>query len=600
MKSPILLNNEDETSKQALAALGSEENPYDCSSKAYAKLYNFYSQDPTRIGELFVISEKVSVGEYIPSNAISLFSEFGIRSSYMRYQSNCVAKCLLIIPAHAMVSAAELESFIASRSLELQQQLEADNEEFLTNERMDCVIEMTKQSQIDLCKMMLACGREAELANMIDLLSLYKCYNLYLYTGQISRRKRTPLDNYKKYECNGVPLFRFVLVDDLLAKYNCFTQNYYTNAKNITELVNEFRTLAKSNSLFYADILDVFDDAIVCEKCHAPSADTLASFWCKVAAYCTMAYSMKFCIPDGFSDVFTHYCAQMHSRLYCHCGDYLKMLQNIPEISVKLSPLFNSYAYLNKNMIAANPRLYNIRVAYQYYELDNSGWRIEHANSPLADLEIIDINSVCQMNTTDVNTAVQNSAKLKSLLQRFDTVQDNQTSTFDCTNTFAFRKDGKTCIALLKQLSGKLPFIMTPVDGKLNAFKVDLDVTQLERLQDVRVLFSTIYMKKVFDKLCGRETKQSEFNWYLPETSIGLMFLNEEILPGVSDNITPVKYDTLGLWNPVSLQLRGNLSDSKLTTVIPLKGLKREYLTYYGGPVPCRNTDLFIREELWR
>lgn len=560
-------------------------NPFDCTSDAYALLYTFYKEDDNRIGRLFEVPPSMNYSDVFPIHAIEMISDFGIRSSYASFVKDKADRSLIIIPDEAMSSVTALREFI-------------EEWELSHVPCTDYVLEMSHERQEEWRKWMLTSGRDDELNEIISLLASYTSFNCYLAEDREGRKRESGVKDYNNLTVHGKPLFDLVYVDDIFSDYNCFTGYYNFNVNNINLLVGALRNMAKPNTLFYLSALDNLDSAVVMEKTHASSLDQLDSMWCRIAAYCTMRYGMKFAMPDGDDKVFLQYCRDMHSKLFCHCTDYLRILQRLPEITVHSGVSFMSYAILNRKLMQKYPEKYRLLVSYKYFPLEEKQWRIEEALSPLDTLDLVDINSVFHLDIQDVRTAIISLYRLRELCERFNLVCPERT--FDCENIFIFREDGKLYLALLDSITGSLPFRLIPVIPGYPEIKVELSAWELTGLCDVRVLACTYWNNKLFSQVLGRTLKTSELYWYYPKSSVGILYVNSRVLPGVTKHLEGIDFDTIGLWNSVSSQLRGDLTNNQLVSVFPLKGLKREFLTYYGGPHPCGDTTLIVRESLWR
>ncbi len=560
-------------------------NPFDCKSDAYALLYTFYKEDNSRVGRLFEVPPSMNYSDVFPVHAIKMLEDFGIRSSYASFARAKADRTLIIIPEKALSSVVALEKFIVEWE---------DRYAPCT----DCILEMSHERQEEWRKEMLTNGRADELSGILALLAAYSGFNSYLMEDRESRKRESGTQGYKNLLANGKPIFDLVYVDDLFSRYNCFTQYYDFNVNNINRVVEGLRAMAKPNTLFYLNALDNLDATVVMEKTHAGSVDELDSMWCRIAAYCTMRYGMKFAMPDGDDRVFLQYCKDMHSRFYCHCTDYLRILQRLPDITVHSGASFMSYAVLDRKLLQEYPDRYRLLVSYKYFPLEGEQWRIEEALSPLDKLDLVDVNSYFHMDVSDVRSALSSLYRLRELCDRFNLVCPERT--FDCENIFIFREGGKDYLALLDSVTGALPFHLIPVIPGYPEIKVVLSAGELTELCDVRVLACTYWNNRMFCKALGRTLKTSELYWYYPKSSVGILYVNSRVLPGVANNLEGIDFDTVGLWNSISSQLRGDLIENPLLKVFPLKGLKREFLTYYGGPHPCGDTTLNVQESLWR
>ena len=82
-----------------------------------------------------------------------------------------------------------------------------------------------------------------------------------------------------------------------------------------------------------------------------------------------------------------------------------------------------------------------------------------------------------------------------------------------------------------------LPFHLIPVIPGYPEIKVVLSAGELTELCDVRVLACTYWNNRMFCKALGRTLKTSELYWYYPKSSVGILYVNSRVLPGVANTI---------------------------------------------------------------
>lgn len=224
--------------------------------------------------------------------------------------------------------------------------------------------------------------------------------------------------------------------------------------------------------------------------------------------------------------------------------------------------------------------------------------KFDHRN-----VKIRDVRDFYDLHTMEYETALGEMEKLNKLLVNAREILDVKDRSLDCSNTLFFEYEGELKLGYLTQLNYKVKYKLTPLaKGYKVRNIVTFDENDLHSLVDIRAYDDYI-------AICGKALEQDPdlLKINLPDTIIGFLIKDAHRSAENITSETGLPFDTIALHSEVASSWRGNNIETLLECGLPIGGLQRNFLTFFGGPVPYHGTNLLetkaklvIGPELWR
>ena len=548
------------------------------------------------------LSSDMHLSDILDLSAREIYRHYGITCTDDSFDTINIPAALLAIPGEMLVSFETLENY---RQQELAK-ITGDCAFFASS-----ILMLNAQQQQDWYQTAIE-QNEEDTNKILGLLKELGCYNLRVVVDD-SIQYSSMIDRYRAYNSELNPdIFDIVNVDDLFVKYNCFTGHHPANMLNLQNIIKEMIKIIETNEktksrsfgvFFTTNLIYQLDN----ESLHAllpnVSKSAFILLWTSIAAYMTLKYNAHFDIPKELELKVLQRMQQIFSPRYNYVENTIKYLLNLPQVTIAAKNNFSSYCILDKASLARSITQ-GIRAVIAYLPLDNlADAEVMRETVDIKELNIIPFNTMFNLHTTDYEAARIELDRLSKLLHIFDERLE-LTKTNAClniNNTCFCDIDGKQCIVYVASLTGELPFICFPLINKTKPFKINLPLVEVYELHDIRLNDIHRINTPTFREIFRRDVQMREFYRELNDTAEGVLLLGLHTDPGkiISGDGTDLHFDTVGIWNRISSDLRGQNLNS-LASCIPLRGLKMHLLSFFGGPHPYITKDFHIDQDLWK
>lgn len=409
------------------------------------------------------------------------------------------------------------------------------------------------------------------------------------------------------------PVYRgktLINILSLFVKYNCISHGVsakdsvsrqYALIKECLQMYEEDK-----NIVFYCDISDTQYLAKL-SRTSILSLNKVEEFmYSGIAAYLTVCG-----VPCYVNNVyFTRY-----ARLICNFSDP-KIMYLSDRIAYLKNPLrmgvMNALKNGNFKSIAQLQDVIDLTYQLRFVPLKpaNVGEHLEIASDSVKEVKfnhrnvkIRDIRDFYTLHTMDYALAKSELDDLDGLLINAREILGIKERSLDCSNTMVFEYNGGLHLGYLTHLSYSVKYRLTPL---ARGYKIRNDVilneNDLHMLVDIRAYGD-------YTAICGKALSQDPdlLKSNLPDTTIGFLIKDAH---KAAENITAdtdVPFDSIALHSEVASSWRGNNIETLTQCGLPVSGLQKNFLTFFGGPVPYHGDDisdnkarLNIGPELWR
>lgn len=237
----------------------------------------------------------------------------------------------------------------------------------------------------------------------------------------------------------------------------------------------------------------------------------------------------------------------------------------------------------------------------KHLTLSDSEYR--EINFDYRDINIRDIRDFYDLHTMDYAKALEELQALDGLLTNAWEILEIKDRALDCSNTLVFEFEGGLKLGYLTQLKYSAKYRLTPLArGYSIKNEIYLDEEALGSLVDIRAYSD-------YRAICGTALARDPdlLARQLPNTSIGFLITGAH---KSAENITEasgIPFDAIALHSKVTSLLRGDNINVLVKCGLPIKGLQKNFLTYFGGPVPYhgespldKKAKLDIGPNIWR
>lgn len=377
---------------------------------------------------------------------------------------------------------------------------------------------------------------------------------------------------------------KYVLVDfvDLLVETNCLkTGDTGYTVSCLNKLINNICTYDRNKTVFY------FNSNNRKLKQYILSTQQVYSrFYLPLAVIMSIQYGYLFHVTDDKINTVHEYYNNIMGNRSNHCCDYLRNLMN----PIKIGCMVSHASYMLCTLAKEN---YNLVVdLVEMDELidsdDQSQILSYRKNMSISDIDIVDITDYFMINSKDSSVVFDELYRLNKLSTIFtEVLQKNGSNVIsDCSNSLILSVDGKHYFAFVRSINFKYLYNIRCIDSDIKR-TVELDSDTVTSVMDLR-LFTDYrerfpkYIPIIDSKKFGRSYKGV---LYRVASNNGCDYCDVDIVP----------LDNVFLYSYITQEFRGE-SVFKYTDDIPSIGLKRKFLSFYGGPVPVTGTDKYSIE----
>lgn len=531
------------------------ENPFEITGTVFKQIYLFYKNQPLE-NTYFINLDNYSnqdsyIMDYIRTNDLQIYAKYGISIDFNPLPKKILKP--LIIDNDTFTNGSFIE-----RLKELTEQfrnVDIEDKPFIVIE-----VPLTKQESY-----FRRCTPEKQ-----DIIrEFYKNCNVAnsWLDQDFYKNVREEIKKSKFYtKLEQIDFFKLLYDNDCLK----VTDINYTISK-LKEFVDYIENTYNSKDvLFYFDIHSNVREYITTDVKIIHDR-----FYLPLAAYLSLKHSYKFYVSNSNMTVFRSYASSFFNREHNHMSDYINMLLNPIKVGVHYADS-GAHSICQINKIHKDIIVDMLEVYFNNDELQIKGAPI--INNRLGTFKTMNINNFYNMDTDNYDEAAFELKRLNNFLFKANKLlqSKNNDIVVDCSNSFICSINDRLFLCYVKFLNVKYEYQMkslTDVDFKRT---VTFDIKEMESLVDLR-LFPDYQL--LGDKLCEIVNSVQ-----LPKTSDGIL-ANIPIGNGTKGILADsgLSFDALGLWSPISRQFRGD-KVFNFTKYIPSLGIKKSFLTYYGGP----------------
>lgn len=383
------------------------------------------------------------------------------------------------------------------------------------------------------------------------------------------------------------PFFLDKYMGDLLEEFKTSNRRTLDKFKELEDAVLDFRK----------------DNPNLVLMCEGPVPDHTSA----VCAYLFYKYRIPNNLPAG-----THtglYLDKVSDLLFNKnrmlVEEQLAYLKDLPRVGV-------SFAAQQRLSFLVLIEKYNMecKVLIRYMDIEAPSTLIK-AELNLSEIAIIPWKYEYRIDTTDVSTFRAEHDKIMKLFITFESLDSKTAKTLDMTNTCLLQIDGEKKLAVVEDISLKLPCVYTPIHNSLGKFSKVLGLSDISRVLPIDVLpgykehlakplssIITAFEKSTPGK--GLAIQKEIAKFYKHDHAYGTILsefgnAGHRLLgfSGVDDFVT------IGLWWNETYRYRVALG-KLLSPYLDIKASRKYtgFFSIFGGPLPMFGDLLDIREEV--
>lgn len=288
-----------------------------------------------------------------------------------------------------------------------------------------------------------------------------------------------------------------------------------------------------------------------------------------------------------------------------YVDDYLHFIERFPDFSLKFS---NEAAFLMvRDRVKEYQNRHDYKVSFRALcaevDLDNRKLLEPFTKVPVE----IDLSSVETISFPEY-FGLSNSREIGGVFREANTfantideairsVYPYDDFILNCCNLLLFKNHGRTYVSYVISIQAKYPFKVRPLSDKFPSFTIDLDLSQLLSLYDVRLLFG---LDTVVQEIASNHSAYDVLDFSRKESDLNgcvLRCLTNNWSNSIhNDRLTS---EDLAMWSDSTESIRHK--SPALTSLFSIKQLqKRGIIGYYGGPIPYTANHLIVTDDLWR
>ena len=514
----------------------------------------------TRDITFFIDPGSLNISDYLNAELTRKYNEYGI---YTEDGIRLGMKTpILIMPKEALQNPTEFKAFMS------------DVVEEEAAEVFDIVIEASKADQR-------AMYAEALASNPVfaEKLKEFYCREDLANAGVDAGERDSVKDVIKRN-----PVFhnyKLLNVAPILYKYQCLKpatdRSVFLSCVN--KAIEEILSLTDMSTVNYFDLSEVlFSGSDVINAQYA--SHLRRTLYLKLAGYLALTKGLHFYVENVDNAAYKATIREFYSRNNMYLGDYLNYLKNPIKVGVIQRQGNPAFLYQKEKSDQDEVQLHArvTPLAKKHGELVLGSDECKDVVVSLKNLQIVPITEFFNLHTLDFEVGKAELKKLNAFMDSFQHVLDLKDRSVDCSNTCFAVISGKLMILYVTRLDAKIHYVADLlVQTDSHPMHKVLDNNQLQTLVDVRAFadYTLIINEAQRAKLTS-----------VPNTSDGCI---QNFSGFVQDNLTSTSglyYDSIALWNPVSKCARGGRVSKLVDSELPIEGLRKEFLTFFGGPHP--------------
>lgn len=569
-----------------LEPYNSVKQAYDVQSNIRMQLYTFFKTHEQGIFYTFEYPSSKELLKYINSEHLDIYHLYGLY--FEDGARNAIHNYLMPIPSDVFRGMAD-DPQVFSRHVDSFCKKYGITEDEITFS----VIECSKQEQSDYINRLLAAGRNVDVYR--------KCYKEYKIDN--------PGFNFdvivagSKYE--QCPAFRgctFVNFAKFLVESGCMRAVGYSHTIYLQlELLRKLEAMDPDTVVFYCNPDDIAIPYQQKVSIYGPYHETVYRLYVVFAAYLTVKHNFRFDMPDRLFQRYVTSVRDLSARQKRYLDRYLEYVDNPIPVSVIQED--GQPAFLCQQKKASTDF---VQLTMQYFEVEDGecipdSYTMERLM--LKDIELLHVTDLYRLHTLDYEEGRAEMMRLQALLDKVQAELCRKKlvvmESLDCSNTILFRKDGKLYVGYVSEVNAKKHYstrIILP--GYEYQEDKDFSARELSAMMDIRCFpdYRMLFKQDITPLFHAPD-----------ETSDGFLSILAEHHQEAATEACGLAYDSIGMWHKCSRLLRGRRVSKLLNCKIPVTGIRRNFLSFFGGPHPYRGKDnvlgkptLNLDYELWR
>lgn len=525
---------------------------YNIEDPVIERILNFYSRVQFCYEGYCIRYEKGTYSDIYRNDELETYHKFGI---YFLGEQNIPdiinVTNLLVIPKETFQSCSQLESWLKDRD----------------TSSCTFVIGMGKEEQNTWAK------TAPDYNDFIGLLEEYEIVNDHIPRVDVDRAIE---DATKRYS-NACKFLKVFDCYEIFRENICVSNSIELNLKNIQIVANILESMVKEDSRILFTI-----------SSFKQKDQSLLFSYCAVAVYLEIKCGARFVIPESASSVYAAIYHDIYGRTYLYCHEYINNFKNVRPVNFYYPPSrFGCFVCPVKD---GN----NMIVQFVSAPVDDPT-NITYNNVPIMNLDVIDLTELYNLHTFDYEEGFREMERLKEDTKEFYAAAYKDFPIIDCSNFFMYSKNGKRYYAVLQSINGTIKTICQPIAGIYPKIVKNFTTKEIEQMRDIRDLVNAD-LKKIVLKL--GYTGDIEDCYIKESPAVKRILFKSAQGKAVPLSESVIAFDDYGLIGNTAAKFRTFLPED-FSKIIPIKGLRKYFLSFFGGPHPQSGIDLNITNHLW-
>lgn len=615
---------------RALFKIANNKNTYNFINPLCVIIYEFYKK--YSFGEVYLITDASSFLEELIKNKIDVkltskfFNHFGIyfdvtKNIFVKPEMNYIVLSSEKI-SPLMSGGGESSKIGALNLLEIVKK--NCNSEFKTF----FVIELFHE-YYDINE------RSALVAYLAKYFDKIQFFNKDLETIYIAGLYKNAVIFNINYYKRKLPGSQFVNLYPYIYKYCISEIDSMKNAISAKRLLSYLVKCAKNareagrDLIYYYSVDPTIN--IVSDKGDSVVKDDMEQIYAAFSTILISKYLCKCIINTNHIVIQKVYCTYLLERSNMYVYDYLKMLENYPDVTIYQATKMGYYCVIDKKRIAETDKNYMDKfnltltsVKFDLKRLQMMSNSVVTVKCNYYSIKPLDFHDYFKIDSPKTKEAIDALKALNKMVINFKDILER--NGFDAGevlhqgNLLLYEHNSEVFLGYVSEVNRKLPFICYPMDTDYSPFSIELSnsindgVMNLGSLQSI---FSDLRYRDFLEILYKKGVKFSTNNlrFRLPSYSNAIILSNIlysyfnvfsfKDFENLTDKNVFATADEMGIWCEASRQFRKNsrYNDNsyylRLVELFDMKNLRdKGYLTFYGGFHPLISLQLTIKPDI--
>jgi hypothetical protein len=403
---------------------------------------------------------------------------------------------------------------------------------------------------------------------------------------------------YKKeivYARRNVKNTTMIDVAEIFNRHNMNSLSTNQDVRTINEIAEEIEKLNGPNVMFY------YSRNLT--NCVGTTKIRCDEIFASLAAYFTCVRHFKFDVPKG--DVQYYYMSSAEKLLssrYCFASDFVRLMQH---------PLRKGFSFRNGDAFVcslADLGKQQAVIKVIQAEFVEDGLRsyfddssIRHTQYNASDVTVLNVEDVFSVCSRDWNTAVEGFRAINKFCTEFEiSLSEFIGESLDIpvcfNNLLLFEVGSKKYVGYIASKQISIPYAVKDYDQSFEATVVRHK--SLNSVFDFSVLADgNLFRERMISKgTMTRDESVVPFRDYAK----GVIHSRVAIHNGMLKEDSKATVAEIGVWSPITNQLRGLGARKILDRITNIAAWKSGFLTYFGGPHPATQINVNVSPEAWR